>query len=143
MQELIPSTLVALFKRKGREGNFTKTISGNDFLKKALPVHLESDEVGVIVYYKSEEEWFLLSNKRIYAHCDFGDVDMGVDELENVAFALEEERRVGVRKDKFSLLKIRGREDNETLLRLEGGLPFFGVYNVLDFLAGRNRSADS
>ncbi|MCB0712175.1 MAG: hypothetical protein KDD67_07580 [Ignavibacteriae bacterium] len=82
-------------------------------------------------------------DKRIYAHSEFGDVDMGVNELESVAFALEEERRAGVRKDKFSLLRIRGRGDDEMLLRLEEGLPCFGVYQVLYFLAHRNRSADS
>lgn len=139
MEKVNSSILVSLFKRKGGEGEYTKIVSENNLPKSLVLSDFGNDEMGLIMYYKSDSDWFLLSNERIRSSHKGNNTDLYIQDLKEVTLAMEEEFKDGIRnKNDFSRLTIIDKRGSSTLLYLEKGPPYEGLYQVLHFLASKN-----
>lgn len=139
MEEVKPSILVSLFKRKGGEGQYTKVVSENSLPESLVLSNFGSDEIGLIIYYKSDSDWFLLSNKRIRSSHEGDTASLNIQDLKEVTLAMQEEFKDGIRnKNDFSRLRIKDKSGGSNLLYLEKGQPYEGLYQVLHFLASKN-----
>ncbi|MGB3465157.1 MAG: hypothetical protein WBA74_07805 [Cyclobacteriaceae bacterium] len=139
MEEVKPSILVSLFKRKGGEGQYTKIVSENNLPESLVLSGFDSDEIGLIICYKNDSDWFLLSNKRIRSRHEGDTADLNIQDLKEVTLAMQEEFKDGIRnKNDFSRLRITDKNGSSNLLYLEKGQPYEGLYQVLHFLASKN-----
>lgn len=139
MEEVKPSILVSLFKRKGGEGQYTRIVSENNLPESLVLSDFGSDEIGLIICYKNDSDWFLLSNKRIRSNHEGDTTDLNIQDLREVTLAMQEEFKDGIRnKNDFSRLRITDKNGNSNLLYLEKGQPYEGLYQVLHFLASKN-----
>ena len=139
MEEVKPSILVSLFKRKGGEGQYTKIVSENNLPESLVLSDFDSDEIGLIICYKNDSDWFLLSNKRIRSRYEGDTADLNIQDLKEVTLAMQEEFKDGIRnKNDFSRLRITAKNGSSNLLYLEKGQPYEGLYQVLHFLASKN-----
>ena len=138
MEQVKSSILISIFKRKGDEGQYTKIVQGNTKLNNIIPLSLGIDEIGLLLYYKSEDEWFLLSNKKIRSNYRGKTLELDVEDLQAVNIAMQEEFSNGIRDKKhFNKLRITDKRNNSSILHLEKGLPYEGIYQVLHFLASK------
>jgi hypothetical protein len=132
------SILMSIFRRKGAEGQFTKIIGeSNSPRYNGLLSSLEEDERGLLIYYKNESDWLLLTNKKIITSSN--DVIFNSDIIE-VSPALQEEyRSLIINKKEFTKLYVKDRYNKSYILNFEMGNPYEGFYQLLHFIAANNR----
>ncbi|SFE91604.1 hypothetical protein SAMN05518672_11240 [Chitinophaga sp. CF118] len=134
-KETSAGILVARFKRKGAEGEFTKIITEQneaDYVEQLSD--LEENEKGLIIYKRSNNDWVLLTSKRVIsfqndnrfaiAHADIIDV--------NVAFK-EEHENLGS-SSLFTRLALTDKEGKRHVIQLEPGRAFNGFSQALYFI---------
>lgn len=132
------SVLISIFNRKGGEGKLTRVLNeDNIFQYRDLLSLLEKGERGLIVYYKDEENWLLLTSERILTSSGLSLLNSDIIE---VAPALKEEfKNMVMEKVNFTKLIIKYQNGENHILSLERGKPYEGFYQVLHFIAGNNR----
>ncbi|SFE91654.1 hypothetical protein SAMN05518672_11242 [Chitinophaga sp. CF118] len=124
-----------MFKRVGGEGEFTKIITEQNEADYAEQLsNLEENEKGLIIYRRNNNDWFLLTSKRVIsvqndnrfaiAHADIIDVD--------VAFKEEHENLGSSRL--FTRIALTDKEGKRHVIQLEHGLAFSGIIQVLYFI---------
>lgn len=137
-----PSILFSIFKRQGGEGNLTKIINEEnraDYFDQLL--YLEQDESAIICYRKDEMNWLLLTTRRIINKFGKSDIIIPYLELAHVGIAIQEEFKDNIKnKDEFSRIEVKDINGKKTILQLERGKPFQGIYQILHHLKNKTFS---
>ncbi|UPK69132.1 hypothetical protein [Chitinophaga filiformis] len=131
------SVMVAIFKRKGGEGVLTKIVTEeNSILYTGILKRLKEGEKGIIVYFNNEQEWSLLTNRRVIAKPGAESVPYEIlfDNLVNVEPAFLLERAEGIAPGRFSRLILTDKTGEKYILKSESGDPVQGMFQVLWFL---------
>ena len=131
------SILVSIFKRKGGEGIYTRILdeTNRSNYKNALK-HLDKDEKALIICFKGDEDWQLLSNKRLINNQANRSFSLLNSNIKAVKFSLVEEAKLNVSdKNDFSHIEIIDKQNKKHLLIVETGKPFQGFFQTLHFLA--------
>ena len=115
------SIIVSVFKRKGGEGEFTKVVTSNSDYS-VINAHLHTDEKGLIIDYRNDLDFTLLTNKRIIAVRQNGVTIVSYAHLEKVVFPMVAEYNEGV-KNKFDYTKIQliDADNKEYIIAVEKG----------------------
>ena len=136
------STYISIFKRKGGEGLATKIIKEAD--KKdynGLFTQLEKNEKPLLIYFLNLLNWFLLTNNRILMCNEGQSIFLYLADIIEVCPALQEEMNDMISdKQKFTRLKIKTKNGDYFICKLEKGQPYEGIYQVLHFIATNNIS---
>jgi len=136
------STYISIFKRKGGEGLATKIIKEAD--KKdynGLFTQLEKNEKPLLIYFLNLLNWFLLTNNRILMCNEGQSIFLYLADIIEVRPALQEEMNDMISdKQKFTRLKIKTKNGDYFICKLEKGQPYEGIYQVLHFIATNNIS---
>lgn len=136
------SILLAIFKRKGGEGIFTKVI--NNITKYPCDSELEEGEEGIVYFYKDDDNWFLLTNQRIINNRNNTYYSIFLSDLSSVTLDLQRGYRDGVKeKQNFTLLSLEDNQKKKYLFEVEQGTPYFGIYQILSYIVSVNNEKDS
>ena len=69
MEKDYSSIIVSIFKRKGAEGKYTKIVDSNNQNRNLNSMSiLGENENALIFYFKDDNNWLLLSNKRVLSN---------------------------------------------------------------------------
>ncbi|MDR2008631.1 MAG: hypothetical protein LBQ34_06645 [Alphaproteobacteria bacterium] len=136
------SIYISIFKRKGGEGLNTKIIKeANNKNYNSLFIRLEENEKPLLIYFLNMLNWFLLTNSRILTSNDGQSTFLYLTDIIEVRPALQEELNDRViNKQKFTMLKIKMKNGEYFVCKLEMGQPYEGIYQVLHFIANNNIS---
>lgn len=130
------SIITAIFKRKGGESEFTKIINEEN-KSRYIDVfqYLNADENPLIVFFKTDFRWILLTNKRILNRQENINFEIYYEDLQEINLAMLDEFKKAIKdKTKFTMIKIKDKTNREYILNVEEGKPFQGFYQVLHFL---------
>lgn len=135
------SILLSIFRRKGGEGDFTKTINENNRSEvEKLFAPLLEGEKGLIVYLQNDENRFLLTNIRIISIKEKSLTAIPNNSLIRVDPAFHEEFNERITdSNKFTRLRVIYKNNIEYILWVEKGEPFQGIFQVLHFIASSNK----
>jgi hypothetical protein len=136
------STYISIFKRKGGEGLNTKIIKdANNKDYNNLFTRLEENEKPLLIYFLNLLNWFLLTNNRVLISNEGQSTFLYLTDIIEVRPALQEEMNDRISdKQKFTRLKIRMKNGDSFVCKLEQGQPYEGIYQVLHFIATNNIS---
>ena len=133
--------LLSVLGRKGGEGELAKIITDEN--KVNYPKQLEvlmKEEEPLLCFKEDEQNWILLSNERILIKQSEQEAVIPYSELIEVNLALEEEFADNVMDMRdFTRLVHKDRNGSKSIIKLEKGEPYQGVYQVLHFLAQKNK----
>ncbi|MDR2274874.1 MAG: hypothetical protein LBF27_28455 [Sphingobacterium sp.] len=137
------SIYISIFKRKGGEGLNTKIIKeANNKDYDSLFTRLEENEKPLLVYFLNLLNWFLLTNNRLLMSIDGQSKFLYLADIIEVRPALQEEMNDRIiDKQKFTRLKIKMKDGECFICKLEQGQPYEGIYQVLHFIATSNISS--
>lgn len=141
MKKIFKSSIyVSIFKRKGAEGLNTKIITEEnkkDYI--SLFSKVEENETPLIIYFLNLLNWFLLTNNRILFSNEGTITFVNYSDIVEVHLALREEMNDGIiDKNKFSRLKIKIKNGENFVCKLEQGQSYQGIYQLLHFIAVKN-----
>jgi hypothetical protein len=142
--EKLKSTLSAIFKRKGRDGRYTRLFENLDSQQREAllkQVPLTETELPVIGSAEAEDKWLLLTTARIVWRSGDKTETLDVKEIRDAVADLRKLVATGRRKDKMRELQVLTTNGEQRFVELEEGAPLMGVWNVLKNLGARNRSA--
>lgn len=136
------STYMSIFKRKGGEGLNTKIIKeSNEMDYNSLFSQLEENEKPLLIYFVNLLNWFLLTNNRVLTSNNGQSIFLYHTDIIEVRPALQEEMNDKVTdKQKFTRLKIKAKDGEYFVCKLEQGQPYEGIYQVLHFIVNKNIS---
>lgn len=136
------SVYISIFKRKGGEGSNTKIIrEENKMDYNSLFLQLNEGEKPLLIYFLNLLNYFLLTNKRIIIYQERQPIFLNLTDIIEVSPALQEEMNDRIfDKQKFTRLKIKIKNGEILLCKLEQGLPYEGIYQVLHFIVTNNIS---
>ena len=135
------SIIISIFKRKGAEGKYTKIVDSDNQTRNLNSMSiLGENENALIFYFKDDNNWLLLSNKRVLSNKSGSLYSILNENIIEVTPAMQEEFKDGVRsKLDFTRLKLKDNSSKEYLLFLEKGQPYEGLYQALHFIATKNK----
>ena len=134
------SVLTAIFNRRGEAGKHTQLF--DQFSKEIqeeivtrVKSFVRSEEEFIILLYRNSSDWFLITNVQIITLSDDKILTILYSDLKRVEADFSHVKNV---RDEsiFSHLKITTITSDEYLFKLEGGRPFFGIWNVLSSIVG-------
>ncbi|SKD09936.1 hypothetical protein SAMN05660461_5834 [Chitinophaga ginsengisegetis] len=132
-----PSTLLAIFRRKGGEGAMTKIISDDnksDFLHQVS--FLREGEQPLVCFKQDELNWLLITSDRIIEMGQGVSLFIPYSELVEVRIALHEEFKDSVMsKTDFTRLLLKDNSGRNYVIESEKGEPYKGIYQMLHFIA--------
>lgn len=134
------STLLSIFKRKGGEGLFTKVISKDNLPKyHELFYNYFEDEVPIIAQYTDENYWIIFTNRRLIL-CESSIITyIGFETINKVSAPVFREAMMGIRDvNGFSLIELQTKDKQKYTLKTECGLPYTGIFHMLQFLSNTN-----
>ncbi len=137
VKKLKSSILLSIFRRKGGEGLYTEVITDKNKFKYALILSsLKDDEEGLIIYFKNELNWFLLSNQRIVITQQVITTVISNDDIVEVSLDLagQAEDRI-INKAEFTRLIVSDIRNRKHKIQLEKGDPYWGIFQVLSFIS--------
>lgn len=136
------SVLLAIFKRKGGEGLFTKIITAENkqnYLNQLA--FLKEDEKALLCFKENDWNWLLLTDDKILKEEAGVRISIPFSELTEVNLALKEEFENGiVNKECFTCLELRDLKGNRYIISLEKGNPFQGIFQILHYIASVNKN---
>lgn len=134
------SIYISTFKRKGGEGLKTKIITDvNRKQYENLFTGLEDNEQPLIIYFENMQNWFLLTSVRILFSNEGIDFSFNLSDIIGVTPAIQEEFKNKItNKEEFTRLKIKTKNNNYFICKLESGLPYQGFYQILHFIMINN-----
>jgi len=137
--EKLKDTLSAVFKRKGRDGRYTRLFDNldeaqKDALRKEVP--LEEGELPVIGSVESGETWLLLTTRRMVWRRKNQKQSLANAEIRST---MPDLNKFGRDKHHLRELQIRVGQKSQHTIEIEEGVPFYGVWNALNNLSARNR----
>ncbi|WP_312992703.1 hypothetical protein [Chryseobacterium flavum] len=136
------SLYISIFKRKGGEGLETKIINNNNKRRyESLFLELEDNEQPLIIYFKNMQTWFMLTDSRtLFSDGEIHSI-LNNSEIIEVRPAMQEEFKEGlIDKEKFTRLKLKTKNNEYFICKIEHGLPYKGLYQVLHFIMTKNVS---
>lgn len=129
------SVILAVFKRKGGEGEFTKIITEenrNNFDEQLSLI--EKGERPLICYKQGEFDWLLLTDKKImYKE---GDVRVIIPHsaIVHVGMAIEEERKANTKNSAlFTMLELYTVSGEKFILKTEVGKSYLAMLYAIRF----------
>lgn len=134
------SIYTSIFKRKGGEGLKTKIINDDNRKQyESLFFGLENNETPLIVFFENMQNWFLLTDLRIL-FCNEGvNSNLKNTDIIEVQPALQEEFRDKIMdKEKFTRLKLKTRNNEFFICKIEQGSSYNGLYQTLHFIMTDN-----
>ncbi|SFE91627.1 hypothetical protein SAMN05518672_11241 [Chitinophaga sp. CF118] len=130
-----PGVIVSLFKRVGGEGEFTKIITEQNEADYAEQLSdLEENEKGLIIYRRNNNDWFLLTNKRLISVKDDNRLVMAHEDVIEV----EVERDNIGKAPSLTRVAVTDKEGKQHGIQLERGQSFSGIIQVLYFIVRRS-----
>jgi hypothetical protein len=137
------SIYLSIFKRKGEEGTNTKVITKTNRGQFAnLLYKLDNGEIALLVYYQDALNWFLLTNNRVLMLNEGLSTTLNIFDIVEVHPALEEELKDRVfSKGNFTRLRIKTKDGESVIGKIEKGRPYEGIYQVLHFIMSSNVSS--
>ncbi|MBV8326509.1 hypothetical protein [Chryseobacterium sp.] len=134
------SIYISTFKRKGGEGLKTKIITDTNRKQyESLFVELGDNENPLIVYFENIQNWVLFTDLRILFSNEGVDAFFNISDIIEVTPAIEEEFKNKVmNKEEFTRLKVKTRNSDYFICKLEPGLPYQGFYQMLHFIKTKN-----
>lgn len=145
MIELDPSGLkdlwTSIFVRKGSNGIYTRLfddLAASQQKSLLQTANIHADELPVVGSADHDENWFLLTTKRIIWSKNQARTEMPIDEIRDVKANLLKLQRDQLAKDKMDSLEIVSVSGNILEVKLECGGPLSGVWHVLNNIRQRN-----
>jgi hypothetical protein len=138
----LKSTLTSIFKRKGRDGHYTRLFDNLDSTQRnALlsKVELGQTEVPVIGSVENEENWLIITTERLVWRRAGKEQTLRVQEIQDVVADFQKLLVTGQKKDEMRELEVVCSNGNRQTLEVEAGAPLIGVWNALKNLGARNR----
>lgn len=132
------SVLQSRFKRNGGETDLTRIVSEENTSEYTVQLEgLEFNEKGVIVYRKDDNNWVLLTQKRLIAVKDGTRLELLYEDIANATYAMQEEAQEGPGSFKgMSKVALNGKNGMRYVAQLEPGRGFSGVFAALTFAVG-------
>jgi hypothetical protein len=140
--EQLKSTLSAIFRRKGRDGRYTRLFENLEpHQREALlaEVSLHDEELPVIGSSESHDKWLLVTTERIVWRLDSNTRTLSVRDVRHVKADLHKMVARGITMQRLRELQIETMSGGECVIEAEEGAPLMGVWNALKNLGVRNR----
>lgn len=129
-KEQRPHLILKVFNNNGGEGELTRIITEENETSYAGQLKgLPEDERGLIIYKKNEDNWVLITKRRIRAVQNGEGYELMVEDLDDGHFCWDSP---GARRTQFILTDVN---NNNYLLHLEKGNAFSSLTSVLFFMA--------
>lgn len=125
--------ILSVFKRKGGEGGKTKIITNEniDQYKYLYEKKLIENETGLIIYYYSNDNWILYSNKRIIVLKSRDFFSIYYSEIA----PLGSEKLINAKQQdgKYPLViyHLKDKNGKNYVIDIESGEPFNGIIQIL------------
>jgi hypothetical protein len=133
-----------IFKRKGGDGVYTRLFDEIDSARRAKLLslaRLPDDEIPVVASFADTNSWLLLTTERLIWSSTGARQELALTIVREVRPDFEALRRSKIPKTDMKDLQIRTFQNEELIIELEPGAPLFGVWNILNNVAHRNRNA--
>jgi len=135
------SILLSIFRRNGGEGVLTKIITNENKVNYVNQLEALDKEEPLLCFKEDEQNWILLTNERILKEQVGVRETIAFSELTEVNLALHEEfKDMVMNKKDFTLLALKHRNGSKSVIKLEKGDPFQGMFQVLHYLALKNNN---
>jgi hypothetical protein len=142
--EKLKNTLSTIFKRKGRDGRFTRLFENLESVQKDVllkEVQLNEGELPVIGSAESQEKWLLVTTSRIVWRLGGKAKTLPVEAVRDVVADFQKLVATGRKKDQMKELQILATSGEQYTVEVEERAPLMGVWNALKNLGARNRPA--
>lgn len=143
--EKLKSTLTAIFKRKGKDGRYTRLFENLESLQRESllkEVSLHPGELPVIGSAESQDTWLIVTTDRIVWRLGGKRQTLSVHDVWHVKADLPKMVATGVRKNQLRELQIETVSHEQRTIEVEEGAPLMGVWNALINLGARNRKKE-
>jgi hypothetical protein len=140
--EKLKSTLSCIFRRKGRDGRYTRLFDNLEPSQKSAllkEVSLHDGELPVIGSSESAEQWMIITTERIVWRLKGRTQSVSVHDVWHVTIDGLKMMATGVRKHELRELQIETAGHEQRTIEVEEGPPLFGVWNALLNLGARTR----
>lgn len=131
--------LSAVFRRKGQDGHYTRLFDKLDAAQKGSlmkKVDLEEGELPIIGSVEGVKIWFMLTTRRIVWHRKNQTQCLSNEEILS---AMPDINKFARDKHHLRELQITTKRNDQHIIEVEEGVPFYGVWNALRTLSARNR----
>jgi hypothetical protein len=133
--ESLKDTWASIFRRRGRDGNYTRLFDNLDAEQKNI-VQREFSSVGaelpVVASVQNSANWFVMTTERLIWSINGNRGEIAISLVEGVMPGTRQRKR------EMSTLLIKTPFGGH-LIELEPGSPLVGVWSILLHLSGRNR----
>ncbi len=137
------SVMKSVFLRKGGETDKTRIVV-NNLLRYKVPFELKENETIVIEYFESVNEWAVISNQKLVFSTLSGITNIPFSDLKwVVSDVIGKLSGVVTPKTEMRYLILKLQNGDKKLLTTEVGSPFWGIYNMLLFVAQNQNSHSS
>lgn len=140
----LKTILSAIFKRKGRDGCYTRLFENlepsqkSDLLK---AVSLEEGELPVIGSVEGPTEWLIITTEKIVWRLGGETQTLTVRDVWDATADFRKSVATARRKEVMRELQVETVSHERHTIEVEEGAPLMGVWNVLKNLGARNRRA--
>jgi hypothetical protein len=136
-------TLLAIFRRRGGDGEYLRVferlgLRDQEFLTQQAGC--SGGEIPILGTAQVQNEWLLLTTERLIWTDTDGQKQICLQNIENVMVDLKRIGMLHSTMDKNRELEIVLIDGRAYKLITEAGPPFSGLWNILAFIARRNRS---
>ncbi len=136
------SVMKSVFLRKGGETDKTRIVV-NNLLRYKVPFELTENEIIILEYFESVNEWAVISNQKLFFSTLSGITNIPFSDLKwVVSDFIGKLSGVVTPKTEMRYLILQLQNGDEKLLTTEVSSPFWGIYNMLQF-AIRNSYSSS
>jgi hypothetical protein len=140
--ESLKATLSAVFKRKGRNGLYTRLFEDLEPVQQDVllkNVQLNEGELPVIGSVESQDKWLMITTKRIVWSQAGKTQALTVQDIRDAVADLHALKTNGRTKLQMRELQIQTMSHAQHTIEVEEGAPLSGVWNALKNLGARNR----
>lgn len=140
--ESIKDTWTSIFRRKGRDGAYTRLFDHLDPPQRDIllaEVELRESELAVIASVRDSTNWLVLTTDRLAWSIAGQRQEVPANAIRDAVVDLMQLQRSGHRKLDMHQLQVITMEYGGYLIELEPGSPLIGTWNVLKNLGARNR----
>jgi hypothetical protein len=142
--EKLKSTLTAIFKRKGKDGSYTRLFenlepSQREVLLKEISLH--DGELPVIGSAKGQDSWLIVTTNRIVWRYEGKRQTLSVHDIRHVQADFQKMIAAGIMMPQLRELQIETVGRELLTIEVEEGSPLIGVWNALLNVCARNRKS--
>lgn len=140
--EKLKLTLSSVFRRRGRDGLYTRLFDDLDIHQQNLlrqQLQLDYEEVPIIGSVESQDKWLLITTRRIVWRSGDKTQSLQVEAVRDVVADFRRLVATGRTKEQMKELQILATNGEQYTIEVEAGAPLMGVWNALKNLGARNR----